>query len=119
METLTSPSVAAGKSDRASQLDKAGWGIALIWIGGAILLNLGWDLGLFGLGAIILGSQAIRRALGLALDWFALALGFCLCLIGLKPVFGFALVGPNLLPILSIALGSTFLISAVLRRRPG
>lgn len=117
MERMTHPSVAAGKHNRASQVDKAGWGIALIWVGAAILIDIEWEWGLLGLGAIILGCQLVRRALTLALDWFAVALGICLCLIGLEPLLGSALGGANLIPILSIALGGAFLVSAALRRR--
>lgn len=99
------------------KLDKAGWGIALIWIGAAILLNLGWSIGLFGLGAITLAGQQLRRHFSLACDGFAMAMGICLVLVGMGPVLGDRLGGAALLPVMSIALGIIFLATALLRKQ--
>lgn len=119
METAqTQQATMAGKR-LAEKLDKAGWGIALIWIGVAILLNFDWGAGLSGLGVIILTGQLLRQYLALGWDGFALALGICLGLAGLGPLLGERLDDAALLPILSIALGTAFLASALLRKRPG
>jgi hypothetical protein len=117
MEQAQNPRAIMGARRPSEQLDRAGWGFALIWIGIAIMLNLGWGIGLFGLGAIMLGGQILRRFLALPVNWFAAVLGICLGLVGLKPVLGVYLGGIDLLPILSIALGGVFVASALARRR--
>lgn len=101
-----------------TKMDRAGWGMALIWVGSAILLNLGWGSGLFGLGVIILVGQFVRRYLSLPFDWFALVIGICFCLAGIGPVFGIRLGDVALLPIVSIGLGLAFVISAFARSKP-
>ena len=45
---------------RFRMLDTAGCGIFFIWIGVAILANLGWGIGLIGVGLLILGLLAVR-----------------------------------------------------------
>lgn len=99
------------------KLDKIGWGSALIWVGAAIILNIGWETGLLGLGAITLLGQMLRRYLAIRVDWFAVALGIFFCLIGLKLLFHLRLGEVGLFPILTIALGSAFLISALFGSR--
>jgi hypothetical protein len=101
----------------AETLEKTGWGLALVWIGVAIVLNVGWGAGLFGLGAIILAGQLMRRFLPAASNWFAVAFGVCLCFAGLGSVFGSRFANLDLLPILSIAIGALLVVSALLRRR--
>jgi hypothetical protein len=108
---------AADREALGKKLDKGGWGVALIWIGIAVIFNLGWENGLFGLGVITLAGQLLRRLADLSTDWFAVALGICLCLVGLKSVLGIDLGGIDLLPILSIALGIAFVLSAINRPR--
>jgi hypothetical protein len=117
MEQVQNSRAMTGARRLSEQLDRAGWGFALIWIGMAIILNLGWGIGLFGLGTIMLGGQVLRRFVALPVDWFAAVLGICLSLVGLKPVLGVHLGGIDLLPILSIALGGVFVASALARRR--
>jgi hypothetical protein len=101
----------------AARIDKAGWGITLIWIGAAIFFRLSWEAGLAGFGLIILGGQLARRFFAMPADGFALILGTCLVLVGLQPVLGLRLGEAGLLPILSIGLGIAFLISAMMRRQ--
>jgi hypothetical protein len=117
MEQVQNAPAMAGDRALEEKVDKTGWGVALIWVGAAILLNVGWGVGLFGLGAIILAGQLMRRHLSLACDWFALAIGICFCLAGMGPVLGDRLGSVPLLPILSIALGAIFVASALLRGR--
>ncbi|GAC1404138.1 MAG: hypothetical protein NVSMB69_01660 [Novosphingobium sp.] len=108
---------AAGSDDRGRKLERAGWGVALIWISTAIMLGLGWGAGLFGLGAIILGSQALRYLVPMPVDWFGAALGLCLCLLGLKSVLGIGFGEGALLPAVSIVLGAGLVISTLRRPR--
>lgn len=117
METVQKPQAIISDKGLGEKLDKAGWGVALIWIGISILLNFGWEGGFLGLGVIMLAGQLLRRYLSLGYDWFALAIGVCLCLFGLGPVLGDRFVDVALLPILSIALGAVVLASALFRKR--
>lgn len=117
MAQVPSPQSMTKDRGLVEKLDRAGWGVALIWVGAAILLNVSWGAGLLGLGTITLVGQLLRRYFSLACDWFALAMGVCFVLAGMGPVFGDRLATEAVLPILSIALGSTFLVSALFRRQ--
>ena len=43
------------------KLEAVGWGLFFIWIGIAFLTDIGFPVGLFGVGIITLGSQAARK----------------------------------------------------------
>jgi hypothetical protein len=45
------------------KLDAAGWGLFFIWIGIAVLADVGWGVGCIGTGLIILGALAAREYL--------------------------------------------------------
>ena len=45
------------------KLDALGWGLFFTWIGVAILADVGWGVGLMGVGLIILGALAVREYL--------------------------------------------------------
>lgn len=47
----------------AAWLDAAGWALFFIWTGVAFLADLGWGVGLIGVGVIIFGSSAAERYL--------------------------------------------------------
>jgi hypothetical protein len=49
------------KLDR--RLDALGWGLFFIWIGVAFLADVGWGVGLVGVGLIILGTLVAREYL--------------------------------------------------------
>lgn len=40
------------------KLDAVGWGLFFIWIGIAILADVGWGIGLIGVGLLIIGLMA-------------------------------------------------------------
>jgi hypothetical protein len=46
------------KRSLVRRLDTAGWGLFFIWVGVAALADLGWGVGLMGVGLIILGTAA-------------------------------------------------------------
>jgi hypothetical protein len=50
-------SVPPVKSARSRQLDAMKWAFFLIWIGVAVLANLGWGWALLDMTSIILGAQ--------------------------------------------------------------
>ena len=61
--------------------EKIATGILLTWVGSAWLLNLGWGVGLLGIGAIFIGSQVWRAKvdkLPPLWDWAAFGLLFLL-----------------------------------------
>ena len=45
------------------KLDAVGWGLFFIWIGIAVLADMGWGVGLIGVGLIILGALVAREYL--------------------------------------------------------
>lgn len=48
------------KKNLDRKLDAVGWGLFFIWIGIAILADVGWGVGLIGVGLIILGGLVAR-----------------------------------------------------------
>jgi len=55
----------ANRRGLTKKLEAAGWGLFFIWIGIALLADVGWGVGLLGVGIIILGAQVSRRYLAL------------------------------------------------------
>ncbi len=43
------------------KLDAIGWGLFFIWKGAALIADVGWGVGLLGVGIITLGAQAARK----------------------------------------------------------
>ena len=110
------------KQITAKTIDRSGWGLFFIWIGIAFMVNVGWGVGLLGVGIIMLGAQATRAYFGSKLDWFGLALGVCLAVGGLSRLFDLqvdtAPISAWLVPSLFIVAGVAALVSAW-RHRPG
>ena len=46
----------------ARRIDGAGWGLFFLWVGVALLLDVGWGIGLLGVGILTLAMQVVRRA---------------------------------------------------------
>jgi hypothetical protein len=60
------------KADLERKLDAAGWGVFFVWMGIALLADVGWGVGLLGVGIIARGGQLARRYFGIGLDGFGL-----------------------------------------------
>jgi hypothetical protein len=97
----------------ARKLDAAGWGLFFIWIGIALLANIGWGLGLLGVGIITLGVQAARKYFALTLEGFWVVVGLLFVLGGIWELLS---VQVGLVPILLIVVGAVLLVSALTGR---
>ena len=94
----------------AERLDAIGWAFFFVWVGAALLLDVGWGLGLLGIGIIALGEQAARRFNGLKVEGFWIVVGCLFLLGGLSEILDVEL---PLLPILLIGAGLVVLFSAL------
>lgn len=72
-------------ADRASiaRIDAAGWGVFFIWVGVALVANVGWGIALPGTGVISLAVQLSRSLLALPVDRWSVGFGGCLVVAGL------------------------------------
>jgi hypothetical protein len=94
------------------------WGFFLLWVGIALLADVGWGAGLVGAAVIVLAAQAYRRHVRVAVDRFSLALGVVFAGVGLWSLLGVRFgVRVELAPLLFIAAGLAVLASAWRRHR--
>lgn len=98
------------KSTTARQVDAIAWAVLLIWIGIALLTDLGWGWALLGTSAIILGAQGIISQRGEPVEGFAVLCGIVFLIGGTWIIFG--LTWP-LAPVLLILLGAGLLWNAL------
>jgi len=93
---------------RARKLDAIGWALFFIWVGIAWIANVGFGVGLLGVAAIILGMQAIRRLLGINVEffWIVVGIGF-----GIGGLWEYLDVQTPLAPIVLIIAGIALLVS--------
>lgn len=96
------------------RLDTAGWGLFFIWVGVALLMDLGWGVGLVGVAVITLGGQVARRYFGLRVETFWVVAGLLLLAGG---VWDLAQIEVSLVPVLLIVAGAALLVSIFGRRR--
>jgi len=103
------------KSEKAiaSRLDTIGWGAFFIWVGIAFLFDLGFGIGILGVGVITLLEQAARVYYKIKLEMFWLVAGLVFLLSGLWDLFE-----PDLpfLPILLIIAGLVMLGTVFIRK---
>lgn len=97
----------------AHKLDAIGWGLFFIWVGLAVLVNLGWGAGLVGVGILVIGGQLARKYTGLTFEGFWALVGACFVIGGLWELFS---VHASLIPILCIAAGVALVVSALLSK---
>ena len=98
-----------GGHTNVHKLDVFAWSFFFIWIGIALLANLGWGIGLLGVGIIILAKQATRKCMALEFEIFGVICGVLFVLGG---VWEFFTVRVSLVPVVCIAGGVAFLLSA-------
>lgn len=111
------------RSERTSvrNIDTIGWGLFFIWVGIAFLADLGWAVGILGVGILMIGAQVARSMLGLRVDFFGLVFGACLAGGGALRVLGISMdatpIAASIVPALLIVAGVAILLSAW-RHRP-
>jgi len=98
----------------AERLDKTGWGLFFLWVGASFLFDVGWGIGLLGVGVLTLAMQGLRRGFGLELEGFWVLVGSGFTLAG---VLELGAINVALLPILLMAFGVYVLASAIRRTR--
>jgi len=94
----------------AQKLDAAAWGLFFVWDGIALLADVGWGLGLLGVGVITLGAQLARKSFGLAIEGFWIVVGLLFTLAGVWELVG---VQFSLAPTVLIVAGIALLVGAV------
>ena len=91
------------------------WGLLFVWVGVALLAQVGWGFGLLGVGVIILGAQAVRRyVVGLPFEVFTVAVGVLFAIGGIWELFNLQLA---LVPVLLVLAGLALMLSALVSRR--
>jgi len=99
------------QKELGEQLDAWGWGLFFVWVGISFMANLGWGLGLLGVGIITLGGQAARRMYGMRIEGFWTVLGLLFLVSGAWELM-FASEFP-FVPVALFLIGITFIWSAV------
>ncbi len=104
----------------AGRIGAVGWGLFFIWMGIAFLADVGWGVGLLGVGVITLGGELARKYFGLAFEPFWVVIGLVFLVWGAWELLGIQLgkaaIPTSFLPILCIAVGIVVVASAFLRK---
>lgn len=90
------------RSELVTKMTLAGWGLFFIWIGVALLIDIGIGIGLLGVGIITLIMQVIRKFIDLSLEWFWIVVGLLFVVSGVWELIETEL---PLVPILLIVVG--------------
>jgi hypothetical protein len=93
----------------ARKLDAIGWGLFFIWVGIAFLVDLGWGVGLVGVGVLGLGEQVARRRYDLNMEGFWVVVSFLFIVGGIWTLLDAQVA---LVPLLLIVAGLAVLVSA-------
>ena len=99
-----------GTAEHSRQVDRIAWALFFIWIGVALLADLGWAWSLLGVSAIILGAQIMLYLRDDKVEGFWVACG----LVFLAAAFWlmFRLTWP-LAPVLLVLVGGVMLGNAL------
>jgi hypothetical protein len=94
----------------SSKLPAAGWGLQFIWIGISLLLKLKAGYVLYGIGAIILLVQVVRKYLMIRLQIFYIVVGLLFMMGGFLKNWK-----PNspIIPVFLIIVGTGLLLSFI------
>ena len=94
------------RHDQGSRLDGIGWALFFVWVGIAWLADLGFGIGLLGVGVITLGGQVARKLMGIAVEGFWVVVGLLFALGGIWELVDVQIA---LLPVLLIVFGVALL----------
>ena len=103
-------------STLARRLDAIGWGAFFVWVGIAVLADIGVGIGLLGVGIITLGGQALRRTNALPLEGFWVVIGTLFLVGGMWEMFS---IQVGLMPLLLIAAGVLIVTAALKPKHSG
>lgn len=103
------------KHDAAARIAAGAWGSFFLWVGIAIMADVGTGWGLLGIGVITLSAQLARRLAGLSLEGFWVIIGGLFAIGGIWELIGATVA---LTPLLLIAVGLTLLVTALTGRGP-
>ena len=99
---------------RSERIDSVVWGLFFIWVGIAVILDLGWSVGLIGAGVILLGEQLVRTLTGVKTQSFWIIAGILLIASGIWNIYD---VSVSLFPVALIVIGLVILISSLKKHR--
>lgn len=98
------------RRDALKKVEGFAWGLFFIWIGAVLLAELGWGIGLLGVGILVLAGQVARRRIALHFETFWLVIGSFFVLGGIWALLGIRI---SLMPVVSILAGLALLVSAL------
>ena len=102
------------QQELAKRLDAAGWGTFILWVGIALMWDVGWGVGLLGIGLITLAGQAARQYVRLKPEGFWVVVGALFLIGGLGALYQLDI---PMGPIVLMVVGLTLVISAFTDRR--
>jgi hypothetical protein len=110
MLTEHGPRTISDREQLHGRISGIAWGLLFLWVGIALLANLGWGVGLVGAGVIVLGAQAARRFIvELPFEGFSVIVGFVFLVGGAwKLVYGQV----DLVPIVCLVAGAALIVGA-------
>ncbi len=89
----------------ARSIDSIGWALFFMWVGIALLANLGWTVSLIGTAVIILVVQGLLYLRGERMDVFMAAVGVVLLIGAVADIYGSVwTLFPALLIVIGIAM---------------
>ena len=95
-------------SDLVRKIGALGWGLFFIWIGIALLAEVGTGAGLLGVGIITIAVQIARKVCGVKVEGFWILVGLLFVGGGIAGLLNTKLPWP---PIVAIAAGLALIIS--------
>jgi hypothetical protein len=104
-----------GVTEHSRRVDAVSWAVFFIWIGVALLMNIGWAWALLGISAIVLGTQAALHLSGDKVEVFWIACGAVLLASAIWLMLG--LTWP-LAPVLLVVLGIVMLGNSLFGGQP-
>lgn len=104
----------AEKNELARLIDRVGWALFFIWIGVALLADLGWGWSLLGVAAIILAGEGVRWLKALPVQGFWVAVG-AMCL--LIATWELLAISRSMVPMFAILFGLALLVGAFRKPR--